>query len=96
MYQKFYEKGLSEDELQHAKQSMLSSFNLRFSSLLNIAQMLELMQVENLGLDFLIKRQSIVEQVTLKQVNDAIKKHLPKSILAEDGVRMFEIKGEKK
>ena len=95
-YVKFYQKGITADELQMAKKSLLSSFNLRFSSLINIAEMLEMMQVENLGIDFLLKRQSMVEKVTLKEVNKAIQKHLPKTLNAKDGVRSFTVTGEKK
>jgi len=95
-YLKFYEHGINEDELQMAKKSLLSSFNLRFSSLINVAEMLEVMQVENLGIDFLLKRQNMVEAVTLEQVNAAIKKHFPRSFKANDGVRNFMVIGAKK
>lgn len=94
-YRDFYEKGISSEELEQAKRSLLSSFNLRFSSLFHIAEMLEQMQVQKLGIDFLLKRQGMVAAVTLEDVNRAIREKMPKSL--EIGqMRLFEIKGQKK
>lgn len=92
-YEKFYKEGLSEQELDVAKSSLLSSFNLRFSSVSVIAEMLEQMQVQNLGMDFLKNRQSQVQAVTLEQVNEAIRRRLPKTLNEGDGARVFEIVG---
>ena len=54
------------------------------------------MQVENLGIDFLEKRQDMVRAVTLDEVNDAIKRKLPKALDGEGGTRIFHVKGGKK
>lgn len=95
VYQDFYEKGISREELEQAKRSLLSSFNLRFSSLFHIAEMLEQMQVHKLGIDFLLKRQDMVAAVTLEDVNRAIRERMPKSL--ETGqMRLFEVRGQKK
>jgi len=91
-YQKFYQNGVSADDLAQAKRGLMASFNLRFASLINIADMLKFMQVHQLGEDFLLKRQSMVEKVTLEDVNRAIRKKMPKSLTAADGVRLFELK----
>ena len=92
-YEKFYREGISPHELDVAKSSLLSSFNLRFSSVAVIADMLEQMQVQKLGIDFLKNRQNQVEAVTLEQVNDAIRRRLPKTLKDGDGARVFEIVG---
>mgnify|MGYP002857244916 CR=1 FL=1 len=90
-YADFYQKGITEQELNTAKKGLMSSFNLRFSSLLNIAEMLEQMQVQNLGIDFLQKRQGMVEAVELEDVNQAIRKYLPTTLFK---MRYFEIIGK--
>ena len=94
-YQMFYHDGISEKELEEAKRGLLSSFNLRFASLFDIAEMLEQMQVQKLGIDFLIKRQNMVAAVTLNEVNRAIREKMPKS-LEKGQMRLFEVKGQKK
>lgn len=94
-YQMFYHDGISENELEEAKRGLLSSFNLRFASLFDIAEMLEQMQVQKLGIDFLIKRQDMVAAVTLDEVNRAIREKMPKS-LERGQMRLFEVKGQKK
>lgn len=95
-YRQFYDNGVSEEQLAQAKKSLLNSFNLRFASLSNIAEMLEQMQVQKLGLDFLQKRQGLVKAVTLEQVNGAIKRRLPKSLDETGGMSVFEVSGKKK
>lgn len=94
VYADFYENGVTEAELMTAKKGLLASFNLRFASLSHIAAMLEQIQVQNLGIDFLQKRQSFVEDVQLEDVNAAIKKYLPKTLSSQDGVRGFEVRGK--
>lgn len=94
-YADFYANGVTEEEFELAKSSMLSSFNLRFSSLFDIASQLELMQVEKLGIDFLENRQDLVRAVSLEDVNNSIKKHLPKELLSGGNIRVFEISGKK-
>lgn len=93
-YNDFYQNGINEAELEGAKKALLSSFNLRFSSLLNIAEMLYEIQVDDLGIDFLKNRQGYVNAVTLDEVNQAIKKYLPATLEAENGTRWFEIIGK--
>ena len=93
-YLDFYQNGISEGELEGAKKALLSSFNLRFSSLLNIAEMLYDIQVNDLGIDFLKKRQGYVSAVTLDEVNQAIKKYFPSALESACGTRWFEIIGK--
>lgn len=93
-YKNFYQNGVTEQELNHEKKAMLASFNLRFSTLGNIADMLKEMQRQGLGIDFLAKRQGMVSQVKLDEVNQAIKKKMPKTLDSQGGVRVFEIIGK--
>lgn len=94
VYADFYQKGLTQIELEQAKNALLSSFNLRFVSLFNIAEMLKQMQRQNLGIDFLQKRQGFVEAVELEQVNDAIRRRLPETLDFNTKVRLFSAKGK--
>ena len=93
-YQNFYDKGVTKAELDQAKKSLLSSFNLRFSTLSNIAGMLREMQRQGLGIDFLAKRQGMVSEVELEAVNRAIKNKMPKSLNHKGGIRVFEVSGK--
>lgn len=65
------EKGVSARELEEAKNYLIASNNLRFADITNISNMLVYMQKENLGIDFLQKRNQYVARVTLEQVNRA-------------------------
>ena len=83
----FYENGITVDELNLAKSSLISSFNLRFASLFNIALQLNLMLEQNLGRDFLEKRQDMIKNIKLVDVNRVIKDKFPKFR------RIFVVKG---
>lgn len=74
-WHKMAQEGVSALELQQAKESLISSFNLRFASIDGIAAMLTGMQKYNLGRDFLEKRNDYIETVTLEEVNAAAKKY---------------------
>ncbi len=89
VYADFYENGVTAEELAQAKNGLLNAFNLRFASLLNIALMLEQMQEQRLGRDFLETRQSKVAAVTLEAVNEAVRRRMPKALNAKGGVRAF-------
>lgn len=93
-YADFYQNGVTKEELEQAKKGLLSSFNLRFSSLGNIAGMLKEMQRQGLGIDFLVKRQGMVEAVSLDAVNRAIKNKMPETLEDKSGVRIFEVIGK--
>lgn len=60
------EAGPDAEELEAAKRYLTGSFPLRFSSSDNIAGMLVGMQTEDLGIDYLDKRNGYVEAVTLE------------------------------
>ncbi len=95
LYAEFYENGITFQELEQAKKGLLNSFNLRFSSLMNIAEMLEQMQVQNLGADFLKQRQATVQSITLESVNDAIRRRMPTSLTSKGKTRVFIAQGAK-
>src|SRR3546814_20880622 len=61
------EAGPTAEELDAAKRYLTGSFPLRFSSSDNIAGMLVGMQLEDLSIDYLDKRNSYIEAVTLEQ-----------------------------
>lgn len=71
----FGKKGISKAELENAKEYLTASYNLRFASIQSISDILTAMQKYNLGLDFLKKRNSYVEQVKLEDVNRAAGKY---------------------
>lgn len=95
VYADFYQNGVSVLELSQAKKGLLNSFNLRFAGLTDIAAMLEQMQAQHLGADFLKNRQSYVSAVTVEQVNSAIRRRMPQALTAAGGVRLFEAVGKK-
>lgn len=80
-WRKIGKNGFSDDELRAAKDYLTASYNLRFASTTGIAEMLAYMQKDDLGLDFLQKRNSYIENVSLQQVNEAAKNYFNNDIL---------------
>lgn len=72
-WQTYAVRGITEDELKKTQKSLIDSYNLRFSSISNISDMLVDMQKYNLGVDFLQKRNQYIRNVSLKEVNDIVK-----------------------
>ncbi len=64
-WRRMAEYGPSAQELQDAKTFLTGSFPLRFSSSGRISSMLVGMQLKDLGIDFLDRRNSFIEAVTL-------------------------------
>ncbi len=82
-WNKFFAQGVSEKEVEMAKKYLISSYNLRFSSVSNLSEILLYMQKENLGIDFLQNRNKTIANITQKDVNAAIKKYYePKAYVA--------------
>lgn len=80
-WQRMADTGLTAAELKDAKTYMTGSFPLRFSSSGRIASILVGMQTEDLGIDYLDKRNSYIEAVTQDDVNRVAKKMLnPKAL----------------
>lgn len=68
------EEGPSESELENAKTFLTGSFPLRFSSSSRISGMLVGMQLQRLGIDYLDRRNSLIEAVTLEDARRAAKR----------------------
>lgn len=68
-WSKMKDKGVTQEELDNAKSYLTGAFPLRFTSLGNLSGMLVGMQQEELGMDFLDRRNSLVDAVTLDDVN---------------------------
>ncbi|MGN0914313.1 MAG: insulinase family protein, partial [Alphaproteobacteria bacterium] len=73
-WNKMGQNGVTQKELDEAKNYLISSYNLRFASIADIADILVYMQKDNLGLDFLKKRNEYVKAVRLEDVNRVSKK----------------------
>lgn len=65
------ENGPTEEELQNAKQYLTGSYALRFSSSTRIASIVLWVQLEDLGIDYIDKRNGLIESVKLDDVKRA-------------------------
>ncbi|MEM6762201.1 MAG: pitrilysin family protein [Pseudomonadota bacterium] len=70
-FQKMASEGPTEEELNDAKAFLTGSFALRFGSSSSIARQLLFLQLEELGMDYIDKRNSLIEAVTLEDVRRA-------------------------
>lgn len=70
------DKGISREELANAKTYLTGSFPLRFDSSPNIAGLLVAVQSDRLGLDYLEKRNSLVDKVTLADIRRVAKRFM--------------------
>jgi zinc protease len=61
--------GLTETELADAKTFLTGSYPLRFTSSGRIASMLVGIQIDNLGIDYMARRNGLIEAVSLADVN---------------------------
>jgi len=84
------EKGVSREELDDAKNYLVNSFPLKMTKNENLAAFLSVMQTNDLGQDFLNKRNSYVNSVTA----DAIQ-NLAKSIVSPEKM-IFIVVGKQK
>ncbi len=68
-WKRMAEGGMTAAELKDAKTYLTGSFPLRFTSSRRIANILVGMQLDNLGIDYLEKRNGYIEAVSLDKVN---------------------------
>jgi len=68
--------GVDAETLDDAKTYLIGSYPLRFTSSGNIAAILISMQLEDLGIDFLEQRNSIISSISLEDLNTTAKKLL--------------------
>jgi zinc protease len=69
----------SEEELESAKAYLTGAYALRFESSTSIANQLLWIQIEELGIDYIQKRNALVEAITMDDV-----KRVAKRLLAAD------------
>ena len=67
-WRRLAEKGVTAEELTNAKRFLTGSFPLRFTSSQNMAAMVLGMQMEDLGIDYLDKRNKLIEAVTVADI----------------------------
>ena len=72
-WRRIAEDGLSEADLALAKKYLTGSFALRLTTTSQIANMLVGMQLEDLGIDYLDRRNGYIEVVTLEQAQRVAK-----------------------
>jgi len=70
------DKGVTGEELRNAKDYLVGSFPLKFTTNSKIAGYLTYMEVYNLGLDYLDKFPKIIESLTVEDINNAARKYL--------------------
>ncbi|MBO0756450.1 MAG: insulinase family protein [Bradyrhizobiaceae bacterium] len=75
------ETGPTADELAKAKTFLEGSFALRFDTSTKIASQLVAMQLDDLGIDYIERRNSLVEAVTLADVKRVAKRLLDGGLL---------------
>lgn len=73
-WRRMREEGPTERELANAKTYLTGSFALQLSSTGRIARMLVSIQAENLGIDYLEKRNSYIEKVTIEDARRAARR----------------------
>ncbi len=73
------EQGPSQEELDSAKSYLTGAYALRFESSTSIASQLLWIQIEDLGIDYITKRNALVEAVTMDDI-----KRVAKRLLAAD------------
>jgi zinc protease len=78
---KMAETGPTEDELAKAKSYLTGSYALRFDTSAKIAEQLVGIQLEDLGIDYIDKRNDLVNAVTLSDVKRVAKRLLDASML---------------
>ena len=75
------DSGPTAEELRDAKTYMTGSFPLAFTSSAGLASFLAFMQYENLGIDYLEKRNALMEAVTPEQIRKTARRlFLPDSL----------------
>ncbi|MBK5950665.1 peptidase M16 [Rhodobium orientis] len=70
------EEGPTAEELEKAKKYLIGSYPLRFDASSKIAEALVAIQQEDLGIDYIDKRNDLIEAVTLEDVKRAAKRVL--------------------
>jgi zinc protease len=80
-FRKMAEAGPTEEELAKAKSYLTGSYALRFDTSTKIAGQLVSIQAEDLGIDYIDKRNDLVNAVTMADVKRVAKRLLDASML---------------
>lgn len=80
-FRKMATEGPTEDELVKAKSYVIGAFALNLDTSTNIAAQLVQMQIDNLGIDYIQRRASLIEAVTLADVHRVAKRLLGGGLL---------------
>ena len=72
---KFAKDGPTQQELDDAKTYLTGSFPLAFDSNARIATQLNSFQRDGLAVDYVVKRNALIQAVTLEQVNAMAKRY---------------------
>jgi zinc protease len=75
------ERGPTPEELADAKRYLTGSYALRFSSSSQIAGILLWLQIEDLGIDYIDKRNALVEAVTIEDIKRVAKTLQPDKLI---------------
>ncbi|MEQ1789486.1 MAG: pitrilysin family protein [Rickettsiales bacterium] len=74
LLKEFSQKGASELELADAKRFLIGSFVVKLDSNASIVNFLTMMQLYHLGIDYIDKRNNLMDAVTVKQINEMAKR----------------------
>ncbi|MBY0430900.1 MAG: insulinase family protein, partial [Rhodospirillales bacterium] len=75
-WKRMAEEGPSEEELKNAKTYLTGSYPLQLDSTSSIASILVAIQIDNLGIDYLDRRNKLVDAVTLDDARRVAKRLL--------------------
>lgn len=73
-FRKIRDNGITEKELEDAKNYLIASFPVKFDKNDIIADALTTMQLQNLGINYFNERENLINKVPLQQANDFAKK----------------------
>jgi zinc protease len=90
-WKKMKVSGPNDEEIKKAKNYLINSYNLRFSSIQNLSEILLSMQKYNLGIDFISKRNKIIKKTTNEDI-----RRVAKEILNDKQLTFINIGKEKK
>jgi zinc protease len=73
IWQRFAQGNVTAEQLKDAKTYLTGSFPLQLDSTANVASLLVAIQLDHLGLDYIERRSSLIEAVTIEQANRVAK-----------------------
>jgi zinc protease len=78
---RFASEGPTEDELAKAKSYLIGSYPLRFTTSMQIANQLLAIQLDDLGIDYIDRRNDLIAAVTIEDVRKAAKRLFDEELL---------------